>query len=274
MAGTSVATYEPEEKKNVKQTKLFFPLDVPTLIDAGNLLRELASFYDVAKVGRQLLSSVGDPAAINLPKVFGLEVFADTKFYDIPNTVLGAADAITSHGVAYFNVMAEGGRAMMEAALEGADNRARLWGIPRPKIIAVTIPTSQSYDDLLRKGMVPVEIDKPKTVEERQVFITYIVMKLAEDAVAAGVDCLLSSPVEAPEMIKRWSDMEVMTPGIRNPDSKPDDQTRKLSPYEARKAGITNMVIGRLITKPPEGKTSKEMAISVREDIKRAEDCL
>jgi orotidine-5'-phosphate decarboxylase len=244
---------------------------VPTLVEAGNRLVKLAPFYDVVKVGLELMSNVGQATAINLPKVFGREIFADTKYYDIPNTVKGASKATTSHGVAYFNVMAEGMRTMMEAAMDGADERAREWGIPRPKIIAVTIPTSQKYQDLLRKGMVPKEINEPKTPEEQQAFISYIVMMLAEEAVSAGVDCLLSSPLEAPEMIRRWPDKEVITPGIRNPDSPPDDQSRTMSPYEARKKGITGFVVGRLISQPPEGKTMEDMARLVRRNIQRAE---
>jgi len=254
----------------MKKVKLFLPLDVPTLIEAGDLLKELAPFYDVVKVGLELMNHVGQPAAVNLPKVFGKEVFADTKFYDIPNTVKGAAKGITSLGVAYFNVMAEGTRPMMEAAMEGAQERAQEWGIPRPKIIAVTIPTSQKYEDLLRKGMVPEGMKKPETPEEKQDFITYIVMKLAEDAVSAGLECLLSSPLEAPSMFQKWPEKEILTPGIRNPDSPPDDQSRKMSPYEAVKAGITGLVIGRLIRKPPEGVSREEMAHKVRDQIKDA----
>ncbi len=253
---------------NVQKTKLFLPLDVPTLIEAGERLVNLAPFYDVAKVGLELMTNVGQPAAINLPKVFGLGVFADTKFYDIPNTICKAAKGITSLGVDYFNVMAEGTRPMMEAAMEGADQRAREWGIKRPKVIAVTIPTSQTGNELEGKGMIQFNF------ESDQEFISSIVMLLAEQAVAAGVDCLLSSPLEAPEMMKRWPDKEIITSGIRNPDSPPDDQKRKMSPYEARMAGITNMVIGRLISQPLKGKTMEEMAKFVRADIARAEGIL
>ena len=256
---------------NLSKSTLFFPLDVPTIPEAGSMLAKVGKYYDIAKVGLELMTAVGPATAINLPKVFGLEVFADTKFYDIPNTVKGAAKSITSHGVAYFNVMAEGMSAMMSAAMEGSSARATEWGIPRPRVIAVTIPTSQDYQDLLRKGMVPVDMPEPKTPEEQQAFISFIVMKLAEEAVSAGVDCLLSSPLEAPEMIKRWPNKEVITPGIRNPDSPPDDQSRTMSPYEARMHGITGFVIGRLITKPPEGKTMEDMAMLVRADIERAE---
>ena len=255
----------------VKKAKLFYPLDVPTHIEAGHQLVQVAPFYDVIKVGLELMTNIGPAAAINLPKVFGKEVWADTKFYDIPTTVRGAAKAVTSHGVAYFTVMAEGMRTMMEAAMGGADIRSREWGIARPKVIAVTIPTSQNYDDLLRKGMVPLGLSRPQTPQEQQEFITHIVMILAEEAVSAGVDCLLSSPIEAPEMIKRWPDKEVITPGIRDPESPPDDQNRKMSPYEARKAGIRGFVIGRLVSNPPKGKTMEDMAQKVKKDIARAE---
>ena len=258
----------------IQKTKLFLPLDVPTLVEAGDRLVKLAHYYDVVKVGLELMSNAGQSSAINLPKVFGLDVFADTKYYDIPNTVKGAAKATTSHGVSYFNVMAEGMRTMMEAAIDGAAERAQEWGIKRPKVIAVTIPTSQSYEDLLRKGMVPTGLEKPQTSEAQQAFISHIVMMLAEEAVAAGVDCLLSSPLEAPEMIKKWPNKEVITPGIRNPDSIPDDQSRKMSPYDARMKGITGFVVGRLITKPPKGKTMEDMAKMVRSDIEKAEKTL
>ncbi len=256
--------------KKQSNVKLFQPLDVPTLVEAGALLREIGQYYDVIKVGLGLMNRVGQPAAVNLPKVFGRQVFADTKFYDIPNTVRDAAAGITSLGVDYFNVMAEGMRYMMSAAMEGADKQAREWGIKRPKVIAVTILTSQSFDDLARRGIVPVGTKEPETKKEKQEFITSIVMKLAEEAISAGVDCLLSSPIEAPSMIKKWPSVEVITPGIRNPDSPPDDQTRKMSPYEAAKAGITGMVIGRLIRKPPEGVTREEMAKKVRGQIDKA----
>lgn len=257
-----------------KKTNLFLPLDVPTLEVGGIMLSQVAEFYDVIKVGHELMSNVGAPTAINLPKVFGKQVFADTKFYDIPNTVKKAAMAITSHGVDYFNVMAEGMKDMMYAALEGSYSKALEWGIPRPKIIAVTIPTNQNTGDLFRKGMKPDFLFDPENDEDDQTFMTDIVIKLADEAMSAGVDCLLSSPLEAPILIKRYPNVEILTPGIRNPDSPPDDQNRKMSPYEARMHGITGMVIGRLVTNPPIGKTMKQMAESIRADIARAElDC-
>lgn len=254
-----------------QDTKLFLAVDVETLLEAGKWLAQVGHLYDVAKVGMGLMDHVGAPAAINIPKQFGLPVFADRKIYDIPKFAKSSARGLTSHGVEYLNVMAEGTRPMMEAVMEGVHERANEFGIQRPKVIAVTIPTSQSYDDLLRKGIAPVDMPRPDTEEEKQEFISRIVMMLAEEAVAAGVDCLLSSPLEGAEMLRKWPHKEVITPGIRNPDSPPDDQKRKMSPYEARMSGITNFVIGRLITQPPEGKTMADMAKLVRSEIARAE---
>lgn len=256
----------------IKETRLFFPLDVSSRVVAESLIDVVGSFYDVMKVGLELMNAIGQPEAIALAKRSGHKVFVDGKMYDIPNTVRKAAMATARHNIDYFNVMAEGGRDMMSAAKEGSVKQSNVMGFDAPKLIAVTIPTSQSFNDLLRKGMMPHQgMSSPISDTEKQSFMSHIVMMLAEDAVAAGVDCLLSSPLEAPEIIRRWPNMEVITPGIRNPDSKPDDQNRKMSPYEARMAGITNMVIGRLITEPPEGKSMVDMATKVRADIARAE---
>jgi orotidine-5'-phosphate decarboxylase len=225
----------------------------------------------VIKVGHELMTNVGVHAAVNLPKVFGKKVFADTKFYDIPNTVKRAAAAITCHGVDYFNVMCEGGRDMMAAAIEGSREQALAWGIPRPQVIAVTIPTSQVYRDLRKKGMCDCVNHAKLTITEEQKFVERIVFLLAKEAFAAGVDCVLCSPLEAPLLQERWPNKEILTPGIKYLGDAPDDQKRVLSPYEARYQGITNLVIGRLISSPPAGMTPKTMVERIRMDIARAE---
>jgi orotidine-5'-phosphate decarboxylase len=84
------------------------------------------------------------------------------------------------------------------------------------------------------------------------------------------VDCVLSSPLEVAAIRARWPEVEILCPGIREPDSPPDDQSRKMTPYEAVKAGTTGLVVGRLIRNPPEGVTREQMARKVREGIDRA----
>ena len=67
----------------------------------------------------------------------GLPVFLDLKFHDIPNTVAGACRAAAGLGVSILNVHAQGGAAMMRAAVEAARSVS-----PSTKVIAVTMLTS------------------------------------------------------------------------------------------------------------------------------------
>lgn len=257
-----------------KQVKIFFPIDVSSLKEAYRLMEEVGHLIDVPKIGLELISNVGLPHAINVAAEFRKPPFADVKLIDIPATVEGAAKGIVSHGVAYFNVMALGGKDMMAKAVEGAAKKAKELDISRPKIIAVTILTSLGYENLASLGLVPssIPLTSLQSEEEQQEVITAAVIRLAYLAVAAGVDCILSSPREVVEIRKRWADIEIICPGIRPPWAPADDQKRTMTPYEAVKAGADGLVIGRPIRKPPEGMTREETVKKISEDIQRALD--
>lgn len=255
-----------------RKVKIIFPVDVNSLEKGKELLEEVGHYIDVAKVGLELEKNVGTPLMVELPKLYNLEVFADVKLIDIPATIKGAARGITNHFIDYFNVMAVGGREMMEKAVEGATEKAEELGILRPKIIAVTVLTSLKYEDLVSMYIVPPRILKayPQTSEAQQEYITDVVLRWAEIAVLAGVDCVLSSPKEVVAIRKKWPAIEIICPGIRPPWASADDQKRTMTPYEAVKAGADGLVIGRPIRKPPEGMTREEAVKKIREDIDRA----
>ncbi len=78
-------------------------------------------------------------------KAVVLPIFLDLKFHDIPNTVAGAARAAAALGVSIMNVHAQGGAAMMRAAVDAARTVS-----PSTKVIAVTMLTSLSDEDLPR----------------------------------------------------------------------------------------------------------------------------
>jgi orotidine-5'-phosphate decarboxylase len=125
--------------------------DLPSAIDAGG---RIGRRVGMLKVGLELFNSVG-PHAIEALRERGARVFYDSKFYDIPNTVAGAAAAAARLGVAMLNVHALGGRAMMRAAREAAERGAAEAGVERPLVIAVTIVTSLSEDELREDLGVP-----------------------------------------------------------------------------------------------------------------------
>ena len=255
------------------KVRIFFPIDVPTEDEARRVMDDVAPYVDVAKVGLEFMYYIGAPKAIALAKEYVKEVMVDAKLIDIPNTVAGGAGGIFSHGVTYFNLMALNQRKAIEMAVKKVNSLVPdmvKFGIQRSKIIAVTALTSWTFEDFIEHGIIPSsECKFPETDEEKQEFITNIALKWGQIAVDAGVDCLLASPKEIKAFKKTWPDIEFICPGIRPPWSKPDDQGRKMSPYEAVKAGGRNLVIGRPI-RSPEGMSRQEAAQKIRDDIDRA----
>ncbi|MDD3487456.1 MAG: orotidine-5'-phosphate decarboxylase [Candidatus Moranbacteria bacterium] len=264
-----------------EDVKIVFPLDVPTVEQGRALMTEVGDHIDIPKVGLELIHSIGTPAAVALPKEFGKLPFVDAKLNDIPNTVKGAAKGITSHRVHAFNVMASGGQPMMEAAMEGASEAAKELGIPRPKVIAVTILTSLKLSHLVELGICPAKLlllneEEQRavihimTLGEMQAAITEIVMRWAKVSVDAGVDIILSSPWESAAIHAKWPNIDLYSPGIRLPDSPPDDQGRTLTPGQAVKNGVKYLVIGRPIRNPEGGRTRKQVISEIRADIAQA----
>ncbi|MDD4429777.1 MAG: orotidine-5'-phosphate decarboxylase, partial [Paludibacter sp.] len=120
---------------------LIVALDVDTVDEAVSLAGALAPSTGAFKVGMQLFNSAG-PEAVRRLIEKNAPVFVDLKLHDIPNTVAGAARALTRHGAAIFNVHAAGGRVMMQEAARAARDEAAKAGIKPPLVIAVTVLTS------------------------------------------------------------------------------------------------------------------------------------
>jgi orotidine-5'-phosphate decarboxylase len=252
-----------------EDVKIVFPLDVPTLGQGRALMADVGEVIDLPKVGLELLHFAGTPAAVAMVKEFNKLPFVDAKLNDIPNTVKGAAKGITSHGVYAFNVMASGGRPMMEAAMEGADEMARELDIERPLVIAVTVLTSLKPEHLIELGLLR-EVLTYMSEGEKQTAINELAIRWAQAAVKAGVDIILSSPKEVAEIHYKWPEMTLYTPGIRMPYSPPDDQERTMTPGEAVLNGSKYLVIGRPIRKPEGGRTRKQVVAEIRADIAQA----
>lgn len=216
--------------------RLIVALDFPDLAPALKLASSLATQVGLMKVGLELFNAVG-PRAIEEVRATGAGVFYDCKFYDIPNTVAGAAAAAARMGVRMLNVHALGGRAMMEAAKEGAAKGAAQTGLPAPLVIGVTIVTSLS-DQQLRD-----ELGLRESSAEA-------VLRLALLAKEAGLDGVVASVHEVPE-IKRVCGEGFLTvvPGIRPAWSEVGDQARIATPRAALAAGSDYLVIGRPITR-------------------------
>jgi len=209
--------------------KIIVALDFAEKNQALEFARKTTPAQCRLKVGNELFTSCG-PALVEELVGEGYDVFLDLKFHDIPNTVQKAASAAARLGVWMLNVHAMGGSAMMQAAREGVEVVAR-----RPFLIAVTVLTSMSEQDLRNSG-----IDKP---------LPQLVRQLARNALDSGLDGVVCSAREAAELRAEIGDAALLvTPGIRPEWAGSDDQQRILTPRQALAAGASYLVIGRPIT--------------------------
>ena len=209
--------------------RIIVPLDVPDAEGALSLASRLDHKLCRVKVGKELFVSEGPDVVLRLQER-GFEVFLDLKFHDIPNTVAGACRAAARLGVWMMNVHASGGEAMLRAAREAVFSVAR-----PPLLVAVTILTSLSEDDLTRVGYAGSMAEN--------------VERLARLARACGLDGVVCSAQEASLLRKATGeDFLLVTPGIRLAGDSSHDQSRVVTPEEAVRLGANYLVVGRSIT--------------------------
>ena len=235
--------------KNPKE-KIIFALDVEHFGEAQRWVNLLKDRVGIFKVGKQLFTHTG-PKVIDMIRQKGQKVFLDLKFHDIPNTVAKAGEEATKLNVSMFNLHALGGFEMMRKTVEASKATAKSLGIPRPLILAVTILTSMDEETLKEVGV------QGPLLEE--------VGRLASLSLKAGIDGVVASPQEIGIIRERCGEkFLIVTPGIRHPSAKRDDQKRTLSPKEAINAGANYLVIGRPIK---EAKDPLEAVQKIIEDI-------
>jgi orotidine-5'-phosphate decarboxylase len=128
------------------------------------------------------------------------------------------------------NVHASGGRRMMTAAREALVDLSQ-----RPLLIAVTVLTSMSAEDLGEIGIAAAPADQVLRLA-----------RLTQDCKLDGVVC--SAQEAALLRAELGTDFRLVTPGIRPAGAETGDQRRVMTPAEALRAGSTDLVIGRPIT--------------------------
>ena len=206
------------------------PLDTPDVSRAIELASTLKDHVGYAKIGMEFFYAHG-AAGYTAVAHTGLPIFLDLKLHDIPNTVAAGLNSLLNLDPvpAIINVHASGGPAMMKAAVEAVDGRSQL--------IAVTILTSLSNDDISSAGL-----DPQKDTAQHAT-------SLAELARSCGLDGVVCSAHDTVN-IKQACGSEFLTvvPGIRPAGSQVQDQKRIATPRSACDAGADILVIGRPIT--------------------------
>jgi orotidine-5'-phosphate decarboxylase len=216
------------------EPRVIVALDLAEAARAMVLVERLHPGLCALKVGKELFVSAG-PDLVRSIVARGFKVFLDLKFHDIPNTVAQACVAATRLGVWMLNVHAAGGRAMLTAAREAVSEAARELGRPRPRLIAVTVLTSLGQADLEEVGLSGGTAGA--------------VLRLAKLAAACGLDGVVCSALEAPELRRALGrGFVLVTPGIRPTGAVTADQARVVTPEAAVAAGADFLVIGRPIT--------------------------
>lgn len=213
----------------IADDRLYVALDLPTIEEARAMVETLRDAVVSYKVGLQLLPLGGAEFGQEL-KAMGKHVFYDFKLHDIGATVEKATRSISGLGADLLTVHARPDVMASAAAGRGESDL---------KILGVTVLTSLDKQAL-------EDIGYHDSAED-------LVMRRVEQALAAGIDGVVSSPLEAAKIRAAVpDDFLVVTPGIRMPDGDKGDQKRIATPGDALKSGASHIVVGRPITAAPD----------------------
>ena len=203
-------------------------LDVPGPEAALQLVSTLGDACRFYKVGSELFTAAG-PRIVHALRERGCDVFLDLKFHDIPNTVRAGVRSASALGARLVTVHASGGRAMLEAAVEGAGAGC--------DVLAVTVLTSH---------------DAPSLGESWGRDVTSVraeVLRLAALSRAAGVHGIVCSGEEAAGVhAAHGGALRLLVPGVRLPGGAAHDQVRVVTPRAAMEAGASWIILGRAVS--------------------------
>ncbi len=211
---------------------IVFPLDLPTLKEAGKYIDALSGHVGMFKVGLELFIQSGPEVIAMIRESGNTEIFLDLKLHDIPATVSRAMARIADLGVRFASVHCGETPRMLEAAVKGGGGRVGVLGI--------TVLTSVSPGDIETAGF----------KEEFAKDLSRLVLRRAGMAEAAGCAGVVCSGKEVRMIKEIFGDSFVtVTPGIRPTWalSGSDDQRRVVTPARAVEDGADFLVIGRPI---------------------------
>jgi len=226
MAGIGSVAANPNlsSKQIEPRDRLIMALDVPGLDEGKRWVERLGDSVQFYKLGLQFLMTGQYFDMVDWLGDQGKSVFADVKFFDVPETVKLAVEQLSRRRVAFATV--HGNDAMLEAAVSAKGPLA---------ILAVTVLTSLDRGDLDDLGF---QCDPGDLVLSR-----------ARRALKLGCDGVISSGLEAARLRgELGAGFLIVSPGIRPVENRPDDdQKRTVDVEEAFLSGADYIVVGRPI---------------------------
>ncbi|NRG16665.1 orotidine-5'-phosphate decarboxylase [Rhizobiales bacterium] len=227
-------------KPKTATDRLIVGLDVPTVDEAREIVKETRGAVGVYKIGMQLQFAGGLAFAEELARE-GHKIFLDVKLLDIDNTVASAVRNIAKMGMSFVTIHAypKAMRAAVEALGEAG---AKLC------LLGVTVLTSMDQQDIEVAGYAG---DLGDLVRSR-----------AADAKLAGMGGIVCSPHEAASLRPViGADMALVTPGVRPAGADAGDQKRIMTPGDAIRAGADYLVVARPVIRAENRRAAAEAIV-------------
>ena len=209
----------------MKKPNIFIACDTDNLEKIRKIIKQSqTSELNIGyKFGLQFLNSKNGRKFVSSLK--NKLTFGDYKLADIPVTCASAVKAVSDLKFNYITIHISSGLNAIRAAKKVAGST---------KLIGVTILTSLDNKSLKKIGF-------DKNVKK-------LVMHQARLAAKANLDAVVCSPHEI-KIVRKVFKKEIITPGIRLPGDKKEDQKRVMTPKQAFQIGATALVMGRSIIK-------------------------
>ena len=208
------------------KNKIFIACDNSNINQIKKIIKHTKPYNLIPKFGLQFFYSKNGRKFLENYKS---EFMLDIKASDIPQTISSALHSIKDlKKIRYITVMASVGlkglKVFQKQALK--INKSII-------VCGVTILTSLDNKSLR-------EIGYKDSVEK-------LVLKQAALIKKAGLKGIVASGSEAKIIRKKYKNLFILTPGIRLPGDKANDQSRVLTPKAALQAGASAIVLGRSI---------------------------
>jgi orotidine-5'-phosphate decarboxylase len=206
-------------------------LDTGNLEEALRVTRRLSNHISTFKVGHSLTLKHGLEVVERLKEAGAERIFLDLKFHDIPNSVALAVCEAAKRGVWMMTLHISGGPAMIQAAVEEA-NQCSVES--RPLLMGVSVLTSLDQNTLTN------HLGVNRNLEDHMVSLS----RMGMDNELDGVVC---SPHEVAAIRAAIGHGIIVSPGIRQPCSEKQDQVRTGDAVSTLKSGADYLVIGRAL---------------------------
>ena len=230
--------------------RLMFAVDVPSIDEAKQIVAELGDSVVFYKLGLEIFMSGGYFELLSWLQERGKKVFADLKFFDVPQTVGSAVKQLRGRGAAFVTVHG-GNDAILEAAVAATEPQES----PEPlRVLAVTVLTSFSQQDVAAMGI--------------QADVSDVVLSRARRAQQLGCGGVIASGHEVSRLRRECGDLVLVIPGIRPAGNRTadragapgvnDDQKRTIDVDTAFRSGADYIVVGRPIKTAPDRRAAAE----------------